>query len=118
MKSIRASLAAINVAIDGIKQRLDANSETLRLHQGLLTRALAESRVSALLSTVDGYLGQLEASGELEFEGADDRANVTRKLKDRIRQTMLNQVLDRPDLSDTQLRRRIERLVDRYLDDF
>jgi hypothetical protein len=125
IRSVRRSVDAVNEAIAAVKQKieennqaLEANHQTLQLHRELLARALAETRTSNLLSTVDSYLTALEGTGELEFEGPDDRADVSRKLKDRIRPVIVNEIVDKPELTDAQLRRRIERLADRYLDDF
>jgi hypothetical protein len=125
LQAVRSGLDAANLALTGIQRQLDTNNhalqqnnQTLQLHRDLLTRALAETRTANLISMVDSYLTQLEATGEVEFEGSEDRADVARKLKDRIRPVIVTDLVDRPELTDGQVRRRIERLVDRDLDDF
>jgi len=125
IRSVRRSVDVVNTAIGAIRQKieennqaLEANHQTLQLHRELLARALAETRTSNLLSTVDSYLTELEGRGDLEFDGPEDRADVSRKLKDRIRAVIVNDIVEKPELTDGQVRRRIERLADRYLDDF
>ncbi len=125
IQSVRRSVDAVNKSVGEIKQKIDennhaleANQQTLALHRDLLARALAETRTASLLSAVDSYLTRLEAPGELEFDGPEDRADVSRKLKDRIRPVIVNDIVEKPELTDGQVKRRIERLADRYLDDF
>lgn len=125
IQSVRSRVDAVNAAIGALQQKIEqnnhaveANQQTLQLHRELLARALAETRTSSLLSTVDSYLTELEGTGELEFDGPEDRADVSRKLKDRIRPVIVNAIVEKPELTDAQVRRRIERLGDRYLDDF
>lgn len=125
IRSVGSRVDAVNAAIGALQQKIEqnnhaveANQQTLQLHRELLARALAETRASSLLSTVDSYLTELEGTGELEFDGAEDRADVSRKLKDRIRPAIVNAIVEKPELTDAQVRRRIERLADRYLDDF
>ena len=125
IRSVGSRVDAVNAAIGALQQKIEqnthaveANQQTLQLHRELLARALAETRTSSLLSTVDSYLTKLEGTGELEFDGPEDRADVARKLKDRIRPAIVNAIVEKPELTDAQVRRRIERLADRYLDDF
>lgn len=125
IRAVRGRVDAVNAAMGTLEQKIEqnnhaveANQQTLQLHRELLARALAETRTSNLLSTVDSYLTELEGTGELEFEGPEDRADVSRKLKDRIRPVIVSAIVEKPELTDAQVRRRMERLADRYLEDF
>ena len=76
----------------------------------------AKSRVGWRLPHVHDYLRKLEQQ-ELEFEDVIDRWNTAEKLQAIIRQTLIEEVVHKPDLTDEQIETRIEKLVDAHLEE-
>ena len=74
----------------------------------------AESRLLWKLGHVDDYLQELEKS-RIEFEDIFDRLRVARKLQEKIKPTLVKELVSKPDLTDEQLHKRIEQLVDEHL---
>lgn len=116
MRAVQTGVAATSAATNVAKQTLEEINSTLHAHQQLLTRALAENRIAALLPAVDSYLDRLEMQGELEFDSPEEKADISRRLKGRIRPSMVNEIILKPDITDAQARTRIEQLADRALD--
>ena len=77
----------------------------------------AKSRVGWRLSHVHDYLKKLEELEELEFEDFRDRWNTGERLLELIRSTLVDEVAHRPDLTDQQIEKRIEKLVDAHLEE-
>ncbi len=65
---------------------------------------------------MDDYLGKLGQS-EIEFEGVLDSWLLGKKLKKKIEPILVEELVRKPDLSDEQIHKRIEQLVDEYLPD-
>jgi len=77
-----------------------------------------ESTVSYRLGHVFNYLGQLEQEGELKFTWFFDRSQTAKKLEERIRPILVNEMRKKQATSDEDIERRIEQLVDQNLDEF
>jgi hypothetical protein len=77
----------------------------------------AKSRVGWRLSHVQDYLKKLEEQEELEFEDFRDRWNTGERLQELIRSTLVDEVVHRPDLTDQQIEKCIEKLVDAHLEE-
>lgn len=115
IKTVQTGVEATRAATSLNKQDLEEIDRTLRLHQELLNRSVAENRATTLLDSVSSYLDRLEANGQLKFGSPDEKQGIARRLRERIRSTVVNEMILKPELSDSQVTRRIEKLVDRHL---
>lgn len=115
IKTVQTRVDAASAASSDNKQDLEEINRTLSRDQELLNRAIAESRATALIDWVGSYLNQLEAQGKLHIDSPDERNDVAGSLRVQIRSIIVNEMIARPEVSDTQVRRRIERLVDTSL---
>ena len=88
--------------------------ETQRKREAEEAVRRAESRLLWKLGHVDDYLQELEKS-RIEFEDIFDRLRVARKLQEKIKPTLVKELVSKPDLTDEQLHKRIEQLVDEHL---
>ena len=75
-----------------------------------------EYRLSWRLSRVDDYLRELSTKGELEFDGFTDQWETGKRIKAKIQPILLKELLLRPKLTDEEVHRRIDELVDEHLD--
>jgi hypothetical protein len=77
----------------------------------------AQHRAGWRLSHVYDYLTRLEGQEEIEFDGFQDRWDTGQKLQEKIRPALIAELLEKPDLTDEEIRERIEGLVDQHLDE-
>jgi hypothetical protein len=115
IRAVQTGVNTANMAAHAMMRVFEENNNARRIDRELLTRTIAESRASTALHAVDSYLDQLEEKGQLEFNRPKDKADVSRKLKDRVRPVIIDDLLLRADMTDTQLRKRVEQLVARHL---
>ena len=95
-------------------KRRKQEEEAQRTREAAEALGQAESRLIWRLGHVDDYLKELGES-KIEFEDVFDRLRVAEKLQEKIKPTLVKELVQNPDLSDEQLHERIERLVDEYL---
>ena len=74
----------------------------------------AESRLLWKRGHVDDYLKELGES-KIEFEDIFERLRLAEKFEKAIRPILVKELLRKPELTDEQLHKRIERLVDEHL---
>jgi hypothetical protein len=74
----------------------------------------AQHRAGWRLSHVHDYLTRLE--DKVEFDGFQDRWDTAEKLKKTIQPILVPELLREPALTDAQIQKRIEVLVDEHLD--
>ena len=76
----------------------------------------AEIRVNVYMPRVHDYLRELENQQKFEFDdGSSERFDIGEKLKERIRPILVKQLIRTPEITDEQIERRIEVLVDRFI---
>ncbi len=95
------------------KQEAEA-AQIRKKNEAAETLRRAESRLLWKLGHVDDYLQELEKS-KIEFEDVFDRLRLAEKLQEKIKPILVKELVRKPDLTDKQLHKRIERLVDEYL---
>ena len=78
--------------------------------------AHTESRLDWRLSRVDDYLRELSTKGELEFDGLTGQWETGKRSKAKIHPILLKELLLRPKLTDEEVHRRVDELVDEHLD--
>ena len=76
----------------------------------------AEWRLIGRLGHVHDYLGKLGQS-EIEFASFLERWILGEKFKKKIEPSLINELVQNPDLTDEELHERVERLVDEHLPD-
>jgi hypothetical protein len=64
---------------------------------------------------VRDYLRELDERGAIRFKGLTERWEFADKLEKEIRPKLMERLLQDPDTSDTDLRKRIEKLVNSRL---
>jgi hypothetical protein len=74
----------------------------------------AEYRAGWRLSHGFDYLGRLK--DKVEFDGFQDRWDTAEKLKEKIRPLRVKELLQKPDMTDAQIQKRIETLVEEHLE--
>jgi len=105
-----AALAAFKAAV---AQREDAERRRKEEKRKL---AAVEFRLSFRLPRVSDYLRQLEQWSDIEFDSYTDRRQTAEKLEQKIRPILLRELVEKPEMSDKKIHRRIEKLVDAHLD--
>ena len=119
-KTKEATLAPFLAAI--AKRKVDAQEleeQARRDRERELQLANVESRVDRRLSWhVAEYLRQLAQDEEIEFDGSDDRWQLEKDLKKRIRPMLLSDVREEPGMSDDEIDELIEDLVDDHIKEF
>ena len=108
----KARDAALTPFLNGIAAREERARVKREAEQSL---SHAKFRVDLTLSHVHDYLRKLEQQEELEFEDLRDHWNTAEKLQAIIRQTLVEEVVYKPDLTNQQIEKRIEKLVDAHL---
>jgi hypothetical protein len=73
----------------------------------------AERRVDYRLSHVDDSPCELEH--DIKFDSVAERLEIGKKLQERIRPILIQQLLRTPEISDEKIHQRIDVLVDRYI---
>ena len=68
-------------------------------------------RVERQLPHVESYLRQLEGEA-IEFASLSDRWKMEAELKNQIRPILLSEILEDPEMSDQDIKERIEQLAD------
>lgn len=84
----------------------------------LLRSAEVERRADAQLSRVDSYLRELGNDGTLSFENTFDRWDMEKKLRNRIRPVLIQELRGDPNMTDAETREVVEDLVDEYYGEF
>ena len=78
--------------------------------------AHAEARLDWRLSRVDDYLRKLATKGDLEFDGFSDQWETGQQIKAKIQPILLKELLLRPKMTDEEVHRRVDELVNEHLD--
>ena len=63
-------------------------------------------------------LRELEKKGDVEFDDSLDLWRLRDKLKQKIQPILVQQLCEKPTLSDAEIRTRIEELVDEHFEEF
>ena len=116
LKGARDNGDALYKTIVILREALAASKSATLNAQEMLSRSAAEIRATLLVGDVDTYLDQLEENGELEFDGPADKRNVSRKLKEKIRSVLVDELIHSAQMTDVEARKRTEVLAKRYLD--
>ena len=82
-------------------------------------RMAAESRANAHadVSTIYRLVAELERKGEIDPADFNENWALAERLVTRIGPALMDVLLANPQFSDEKIRRHVERLVDRHLDD-
>jgi hypothetical protein len=110
------ALAPLKAAIQQRKE--DARRKENQERAQRWDRQQAERRADSFLSCVETGLRELEKKGDIEFDDCFDLWRLRDKLKQKIRPILLQQLCDKPTLSDAEIRTRIEELVDEHFEEF
>ena len=98
----------------GEAERRKREEEARRKRQAEEAVRRAESRLLWTLGHVDDYL-QVLGESKIEFESLSERWGLAEKFKKIIQPVLVKELVQKPDLSDEQIHKRIERLVDEHL---
>lgn len=109
--------AARDAALAPLRARIgQREAEARRKNEQARRQSEAEFRVNRLgVSAVFDYLGTCE---NIEFSGFNDRWNTAQKVWDKIRPMLLKELLEMPNMTDQQIGKLIEKLVDQHVDKF
>jgi excisionase family DNA binding protein len=78
----------------------------------------AQLRADLSLGRVHDFLREREHQGQIEFSGFSEMWNIGEAVRKRIRPFLIQELIQRPDLSQEKLHRRIDVLVNQYLGEF
>jgi len=86
--------------------------------EALELRSAAERRVDCKLFRVDDCLRELERKNQIVFDSFPARLEIGQKLKSRIREILVQQIVQKPQLSEEIVRKRIDALTIKHVEDF
>lgn len=110
--AVQKGVDSANASLNRIIGIIEHNEQGSQQRESQLARAIADVRASILLREVDAYLNRLEQTGDQQFGDAEEKADLSRKLKPGIRRAIVSEIETSPDVSDMQVRTRIRQLVD------
>ena len=110
------ALAPLKAAIQQRKE--DARRKEDQERAQRWDRQQAERRADSFLSCVEIGLRELEKKGDIEFDDCFDLWRLRDKLKQKLQPILVQQLCDKPTLSDAEIRTRIEELVDEHFEEF
>jgi excisionase family DNA binding protein len=94
------------------RQQREADEEQARKRSAAERRADSFADVSALYHVV----AELDRKGDLDHGSFDENWALAQRLVKRIRPALVDMLLATPTLSDEEMKRQVEHLVDRHLD--
>jgi hypothetical protein len=110
------ALGPFHAAIERYREeQAQRDREEQRRRQEANARLAADFRAGLLASYVRDYLRELDERGAIRFKGLTERWEFADKLEKEIRPKLMERLLQDPDTSDTDLRKRIEKLVNSRL---
>ena len=109
-------LAPLKAAIQQRKE--DARQREAEERARERDRQRAERRADSFLDYVETCLRELEKKGDIDFDDCFDLWRLRDKLKQKLQPILVQQLCDKPTLSDAEIRTRIEELVDEHFEEF